>query len=154
MCSSDLKDVTLHVIAGRSHERFWDLSHPGVEVEGFVSDVREAYRRATVVIAPLVASAGTNIKILEAMAMGKAVVSTSTGINGLDLSSGNGIVVTNEAADMAAQIERLLKDGPSRAALEQQARRIVEESFGWDAIARRQTALYQELMTTPKDAGN
>jgi len=45
-------------------------------VEGFVADVRPAYERASVVIAPLVASAGTNIKILEAMAMGKAIVST------------------------------------------------------------------------------
>ena len=80
-----LSGVTLHVIAGQRHERFWDLHHENVEVEGFVADVRPAYERATVVIAPLVASAGTNIKILEAMAMGKAIVSTEAGINGLDL---------------------------------------------------------------------
>ena len=83
-----LAGVTLHVIAGQRHERFWDLQHPSVEVEGFVSDVRPAYRAAALVIAPLVASAGTNIKIMEAMAMGKAIVSTEAGIHGLDLERG------------------------------------------------------------------
>ena len=48
-----LERVTLHVIAGRRHESFWDLHHHDVEVEGFVADVRPAYQRATLVIAPL-----------------------------------------------------------------------------------------------------
>ena len=50
---------------------------PGIELEGFVADVRPAYARAAIVIAPLLASAGTNIKILEAMAMGKPIVATA-----------------------------------------------------------------------------
>ena len=91
----DPLDPTLHVIAGMRHEYFLefykdratvDLSGPGIEVEGFVADVRPAYERAAIVIAPLMASAGTNIKILEAMAMGKAIVSTPAGVNGLDWS--------------------------------------------------------------------
>ena len=80
----------LHLIAGARHEYHLgrsqvrlDLDRPGIEVEGFVSDVRAAYARAAVVIAPLRASAGTNIKILEAMAMGKPIVSTRAGVNGL-----------------------------------------------------------------------
>ena len=72
-----------------------DLRRPGMEVEGFVSDVRRAYDRAALVIAPLVASAGTNIKILEAMAMGKAIVSTPAGVNGLDLTAGQEFVLAN-----------------------------------------------------------
>ncbi len=103
-----LENVTLHVIAGHRHERFWDLHHPGVEVEGFVSDVRPAYGRAAVVIAPLVASAGTNIKIMEAMAMGKAIVSTEAGIHGLDLARGEDVVVANSAQEMSSAITRLL----------------------------------------------
>ena len=76
---------TLHVIAGARHEYYLEyfrgrvslnLPQPGIELEGFVSDVRSAYARATIVLAPLTASAGTNIKVLEAMAMGKAIVST------------------------------------------------------------------------------
>jgi GT2 family glycosyltransferase/glycosyltransferase involved in cell wall biosynthesis len=140
-----LRDVTLHVIAGPEHERFWDLRHAGVEVQGFVADVRPAYRRAAVVIAPLVASAGTNVKILEAMAMGKAIVSTEAGIHGLTLERGRDLIVTNDPAAMAAAIARLLEDRAARAELERRARLTVEQRYGWDAIAREQRALYEGL---------
>jgi GT2 family glycosyltransferase/glycosyltransferase involved in cell wall biosynthesis len=140
-----LERVTLHVIAGLRHERFWDLHHPGVEVEGFVSDVRPAYRRAAIVIAPLVASAGTNIKVLEAMAMGRAVVSTSAGIHGLGLTNGEDVIVADTPDDFAAVITRLLDDREERIAIEQHARQTVEQRYSWDAIAERQAALYREL---------
>lgn len=140
-----LRGVTLHVIAGLRHERFWNLQHEGVEVEGFVSDVRPAYARAAVVIAPLVASAGTNIKILEAMAMGKAVVSTEAGIHGLDLARGEDVIVTDDPGQMAAEITRLLENVGDRQEIERRARRTAEEFYSWDAIAERQKALYEEL---------
>jgi GT2 family glycosyltransferase/glycosyltransferase involved in cell wall biosynthesis len=141
-----LSGVTLHVIAGRRHEAFWDLKHDGVEVEGFVSDVRPAYRRAAIVIAPLIASAGTNIKIMEAMAMGKAIVSTEAGIHGLELERGRDAIVTDSADEMAAEITRLLDDPAARAALQEHARATAERVYGWDAIAERQAELYRSLL--------
>jgi len=141
-----LDHVTLHVIAGQRHQRFWDLQHPGVEVEGFVSDVRPAYQRATLVIAPLVASAGTNVKILEAMAMGKAIVSTEAGIHGLELERGTDVVVTDSAEAMAAAITQLLNNPAERTAIEVRARVTVERVYGWDAIAREQKKLYESLL--------
>jgi glycosyltransferase involved in cell wall biosynthesis len=146
-----LANVTLHVIAGQRHQRFWDLRHSGVEVEGFVSDVRPAYRQATLVIAPLVASAGTNVKILEAMAMGKAIVSTEAGIHGLDLERGTDLVVTGSADAMASAITRLLGNSAERAAIEAHARQTVERVYGWDAIAREQKKLYESLLQLPRE---
>jgi GT2 family glycosyltransferase/glycosyltransferase involved in cell wall biosynthesis len=143
-----LSGATLHVIAGMRHERFWDLHHQGVEVEGFVSDVRPAYERTAIVIAPLVASAGTNIKIMEAMAMGKAIVSTEAGIHGLELERGRDAIVTNSADDMAAHITRLFESPDERAALERQARKTAERVYGWDAIAHRQKQFYESLWRT------
>jgi GT2 family glycosyltransferase/glycosyltransferase involved in cell wall biosynthesis len=140
-----LRDVILHVIAGQRHEQFWDLRHPGVEVEGFVADVRPAYERAAVVVAPLVASAGTNIKIMEAMAMGKAIVSTSAGIHGLELSKTD-LVVADDPEEIAGAINHLLDHPEARAALEIQARRTAELLYGWDAIAAVQRRLYAELL--------
>jgi GT2 family glycosyltransferase/glycosyltransferase involved in cell wall biosynthesis len=140
------ENVTLHVIAGQRHQRFWDLKHAGVEVEGFVSDVRPAYQRATLVIAPLVASAGTNVKILEAMAMGKAIVSTEAGIHGLELERVADVIVTDSAEAMAAAITRLLETPAERAAIEAHARQTVERLYGWDAIAREQKKLYERLL--------
>jgi len=150
-----LPDGTLHIIAGARHEYFLEryrdrvalnLDRPGVELEGFVSDVRPAYERAAVVVAPLIASAGTNIKILEAMAMGKAIVSTPAGVNGLDLSPGEDFVLTQNAAEMAQAIEKLLAEPQARERLGAAARSRVEREFGWDDIARRQSELYRELM--------
>jgi GT2 family glycosyltransferase/glycosyltransferase involved in cell wall biosynthesis len=140
-----LDRVTLHVIAGRRHESFWDLKHDGVEVEGFVADVRPAYERATLVIAPLIASAGTNIKIMEAMAMGKAIVSTEAGIHGIELERGKDVMVAETAEEMASAISRLLEDREARQAMERSARETAERSYGWDAIAERQVELYRSL---------
>ena len=123
-----------------------DLAQPGIELEGFVADVRPAYQRAALVVAPLVASAGTNIKVLEAMAMGKAVVSTPAGVNGLDLTPGEDFVLVHTAQEMAAAIEKLLAAPADRARIEAAARARVERDYSWDTIARAQSALYRELL--------
>ena len=150
----DLKPV-LHIIAGHNHryylERYREhaeipLDAPLLETEDFVADPRPAYARATLVIAPLIASAGTNIKILEAMAMGKAIVSTPAGIHGLDLEPGRDVVVAASAEEFADAVRGLLLDAERRSALERQARATVERVYGWDAIARRQAELYRELI--------
>ncbi len=151
---ADLKP-TLHIIAGARHRYFLDfyreqvdvnVDRPGVEIEDFVSDVRPAYERAALVVAPLVASAGTNIKIMEAMAMGKAIVSTPAGVNGLDLAWGEDVMVTETGEGMAATIRELLGDSNRRRAIERQARATVEARYGWDVIARRQKRLYDSLI--------
>ncbi len=141
-----LDDVILHVIAGRRHESFWDLHQQHVEVEGFVADVRPAYERATLVIAPLIASAGTNIKIMEAMAMGKAIVSTEAGIHGLELERGKDVIVANSGEEMAHAIARLLDQPQERRAIERNARGTAERLYDWDAIAERQVELYRSLL--------
>jgi glycosyltransferase involved in cell wall biosynthesis len=146
--------ATLHVIAGKNHEHFLglyrervqvDVQQPGIELEGFVADVRPAYQWASVVIAPLLASAGTNIKILEAMAMGSAIVTTPAGINGIELRDGEDVLVVNSGAEMSAAILRVFGDDELRRALGRRARQTVEERFSWDAIAERQRKLYESL---------
>ena len=144
---------TLHVIAGADHQYFLDfyrdrvqldLVREGVEVEGFVSDVREAYRNAAIVLAPLTASAGTNIKVLEAMAMGRVVVSTSAGVNGLDVTPGKDVIVTTSPAEMAEAIHTLSTDPALRARLEANARSTACR-FDWLLISRQQSELYRSL---------
>ncbi len=147
-------DPVLHIIAGKRHRYFLDrypereainLSQPGIEVEDFVADVRPAYERAAIVIAPLLASAGTNIKIMEAMAMGKAIVATPAGINGLDLESGRDVLVVRSGEEMAEAIAGLFENPARRRALERQARLRAESDYNWDAIALRQKSLYESL---------
>ena len=143
-----LHDVTLHIIAGKDPDRYRvaaDLNQPNIEMQGFVTDVRPAYERAAVVIAPLRASAGTNIKIVEAMAMAKAIVSTSAGVNGLDVEPNQHFLLADTAAEMAAAIEELLTHPETRARIEAQARRRAESKYDWRAIAAKQSELYQDL---------
>jgi glycosyltransferase involved in cell wall biosynthesis len=144
----------LHIIAGANYEYFLDyqsrqvqlrLDQPGIELDGFVADVRPAYARAAIVVAPLVASAGTNLKILEAMACGRPVVSTPAGVNGLDLIPGRDFVLVHSGAEMAEAIVRLFESPEERRRLAQAGRCRVEESYGWGEIARRQTEMYRDL---------
>jgi glycosyltransferase involved in cell wall biosynthesis len=149
----------LHVIAGSRPEYFLrryadrvqlDLQQPRIELEAFVADVRPAYRRATVVVAPLLASAGTNIKIMEAMAMGKAIVSTPAGINGLsELENGRDVIVVNTGEEMAYAIAGLFDDPDTRRRIEHQARKTAVERYDWAVIAREQKRLYETLLTMP-----
>ena len=146
--------AVLHIIAGQRHEYFLErcadritlpLDQANIEVDGFVSDVRGAYNRAAIIIAPLVASAGTNIKIIEAMAMGKAIVTTPAGINGLELVDGRDVVIANTGAEMAAAIARLIDNPIERKALGLAARRTAGEQYGWDRIGQTQAELYRTL---------
>ena len=134
---------TLHIIAGMNLDQYpvrADLTRPGVELEGFVADVRPAYARAELVLAPLPASAGTNIKVLEAMAMGRVVVSTEAGVNGLAVTPGKDVLVTYSAAEMAQAIRTA-----QRHPMEEQAR---ESSLAcdWCQIANSQQSLYNRII--------
>lgn len=144
---------TLHVIGGMRHEYFLDLyrrqgrvelNRPGIELEGFVSDVRNAYSRAELVLAPLTASAGSNIKVLEAMAMGRVVVSTPAGINGLELAPGEEVVVAKSAMEMAQEIQSLCCNAARRREIEAHAREAARR-YDWREIAKAQSDLYRRL---------
>jgi GT2 family glycosyltransferase/glycosyltransferase involved in cell wall biosynthesis len=144
---------TFHIIAGANHEYFLefhrgrvalDLSLPGIELQGFVADVRHAYNHAEIVLAPLTASAGTNIKVLEAMAMGRVVISTLAGVNGLDLKAGSEVIITTSATEMAKSISRISSDPHARKAIECQAR-MGALRYDWHEIGRSQNQLYDSL---------
>jgi GT2 family glycosyltransferase/glycosyltransferase involved in cell wall biosynthesis len=144
---------TLHVIGGARHEYYLDyfrdrisvnLNQPGIVIEGFVADVRNAYNRAAIVLAPLTASAGTNIKVLEALAMGKAIVSTPAGVNGIDVTPNHDVLLSESAAQMAEQIHALAVDPASRKSIEGNARQTAL-LYDWRAIGDRQRALYRRL---------
>lgn len=146
---------TLHVIAGARPDYYRefhrgsvrvDLEQPGIECEGFVADVRDAYRCAELVLAPLTASAGTNIKVLEAMAMGRVVVATTAGLNGLDLSPGRDVIREDDPAAIASSIQALCADPARRRAMEVAARETVASCYDWNAIAERQRSLYSGII--------
>ena len=116
-----------------------------VHVRGFVEDVRPYAARAGVFIVPLHVGSGIRIKILEAMAMGMAVVTTSVGGEGIAATPGVHFLVADTAEEFAAAIGSLLGDADRTAAIGRAARAFVVEHFNWnsaaEAIEREITAI-------------
>ena len=110
-------------------------SIPGVEVTGRVDDVRDYIARASVYIVPIRIGGGTRLKIFEAMAMGKAVVSTTIGAEGLPVTNGRDLLIADTPEQFAAAIVSLLRDPARREQLERSARALVVDRYDWSAVA-------------------
>lgn len=109
---------------------------PGIEVAGMVPETASHYRRATVFVAPILVGSGTRLKILEAMASGCPVVSTTVGAEGLGAGEGE-IRLADEPAAFARDVVELISDRRRRTALAGQAREFAEANYDWPAIAQR-----------------
>jgi sugar transferase (PEP-CTERM/EpsH1 system associated) len=107
----------------------------GIDVTGRVDDVRPFMADAAVYIVPLRIGGGTRLKIFEAMAMGKAVVSTTVGAEGLPVRTGEHVLLADQPADFADAVVRLLRDVDARRSLEAAARALVVERYDWSAVA-------------------
>jgi glycosyltransferase involved in cell wall biosynthesis len=148
-------EARLRVVAGPDYETFWHrYAHNGnariadrrITIHGFIEDLRPLYASAAVVVAPLEVSAGTNIKVLEAMACGRALVSTPVGSGGLGLRHGKDAMICGDAISFANAVCDLLDSPGLRGRMGAQARRTVENRFDWRGIAQRACASYLALM--------
>ncbi len=110
-------------------------TEPGVEVTGTVDDVRPHVGRAAVCVVPLRIGGGTRLKIFEAMAMGRAVVSTSIGAEGLPLEPGRHLLVADGARAFADAVLDLLRDEDRRRTIEAAAHACVVERYDWSVAA-------------------
>lgn len=117
-----------------------------VVLTGYLADVRPAIARSSVCVVPMTLGGGTRLKILEAMALGTPVVATSKGAEGLEVTSGEDILIADTPEEFAAQTLRLLEDPELRARLADNARRLVSLRYGWPASAARLEALLQEVV--------
>jgi len=113
------------------------LAGNGVFVTGGVPDVVPYYMRSKVCVVPLRAGSGTRLKILEAMALGRAVVSTSKGCEGLDVVDGEHILIADDSKEFAEQTVRLLTNNELRATIAARAREFVVASYDWDMIVEK-----------------
>lgn len=110
---------------------------PGVEVTGFVEDIRPVVRRAGVCVVPLRVARGVQNKLLEAMALGVPVVATSAAADGIDGRRGDEMRVADDPVAFADAVDALLGDPDARAALATAGRRLVESQYGWAPQAER-----------------
>jgi sugar transferase (PEP-CTERM/EpsH1 system associated) len=116
-----------------------------VILTGRVEDVRTHVQQARGFAVPLLSGSGTRLKILEAMAMGIPVVSTTIGAEGLDIVHGEHAWIADTPTDFAAALVRVLTDLPHAREMSRKARVLVEDLYGWPAISAKLLAEYQSL---------
>jgi len=141
--------LTLTVVCGADHLTYWRAfadspepkPDPRISLLGFVSDVRPLYVESNLIIVPTTVSAGTNVKVLEAMAMQRAVVSTTSGCAGLGLLHDHSIWVADTPQSFAAGIATLINDRDRRTQIALAAYGVARRNFDWPAIGGRQRDL-------------
>jgi sugar transferase (PEP-CTERM/EpsH1 system associated) len=134
-------------IVGNAPPEVMAMAGPGIEVTGRVPDIRPYLHQAAVVVAPLRIGAGTRLKIVEGMALGKAMVSTSIGCEGIDVHDEQQLLIADDAQTFADQIVRLFNDAELRASLGRAARLRAEEAYSWDRVGERLESLYQTVVS-------
>lgn len=156
-----LRDVFPRILAHRPRTRFVVVGKPaGLEVPeavasqvtltGFVPDLRPHVHAAAVYVVPLRAGSGTRLKVLEAMALGKAIVTTHVGSEGIELQDGRSALYADDAERFAHHVIDLL-DNPARAAaLGHEARERAEARYGWRAIGHDLLTFYDTLLGRPQ----
>jgi polysaccharide biosynthesis protein PslH len=138
-------DVTLAIVGRAPTPAVRRLAEiPGVDVTGRVDDVRGFIEQAAVYIVPIRIGGGTRLKIFEAMAMGKAVVSTTVGAEGLPVSHGENVWIADSPEAFADAIVMLLRNPAARLQLEEAARRLVVRAFDWSVVATQ----FEEALIT------
>ena len=115
-------------------------------VSGTVDDVRPFVREAAVYVVPLRAGGGTRLKIFEALALEKAVVSTTVGAEGLALVPGREAIVADDPDEFARAVVSLLRDPRRREALGLAGRRLVESRYTWTRVTGQFEALCAEVV--------
>lgn len=144
-----LDSVTVRWIgrAATDERRRIESRYDDVELTGYVEDIRPHVRPAACYVAPLRMGGGTRLKILDAWAMGKAVVSTSLGCEGLRAVDGDNILIRDDPEGFANAVETVLESPRLRDQLGRRARKTAQRHYSWEVLGKHQSRLYRDILT-------
>ena len=133
----EIAEVTVSVVGRNPSARLRAAGDAaGVRITGTVDDIRPSIDEGTVYVVPLRIGGGTRLKIFEALSMGKAVVSTTIGAEGLPLIEGKHFVRADVPADFSRAVVSLLRDPDRRRSLGDAGRQLVRTHYSWSSVAR------------------
>jgi glycosyltransferase involved in cell wall biosynthesis len=121
------------------------LARPGVQLVGEVPDIRPYVRGAAAVAVPIRIGGGTRLKVLEGLAMGKAIVSTALGCEGVAVRDGEHLLIADDAPTFASRIFEVFDNPGLRAALGQAGRRLIATRYSWELAGARLESLYRQV---------
>jgi glycosyltransferase involved in cell wall biosynthesis len=138
-------DASLSLIGGVAPAELGRYADESVELTGAVPDVLPHLHRARVTVMPLRAGGGSRLKVLEALAAGVPVVATPFAVSGIEVRHGTHALVAERPRDLAALALSVIADDELARRLSIEGRRLVEERYGWPAVAQPLVALHYEL---------
>jgi glycosyltransferase involved in cell wall biosynthesis len=125
----------------------------GIELAGFVPTLRDAYERCAIVVVPLFSGGGTKLKVLEAMAVGRAVVTTPIGAEGIRVRDGVEMAVASSDEEFATKVCELMAAADRRNRIATAARALAELEYGWDAVNREMHAAVEGVIAANRREG-
>lgn len=134
----------LWIIGKDAKEFFSKLESADIRIDE-VSDVREVYQQASVLVAPIYGGGGTRYKNFEAFASGLPVVTTSIGIRGTDAKDGKEVIIRDDPTDIAKAAVCLIEDTKLYRRIAENAKKMVKEKYDWDPIAKKLSKIYEDL---------
>ena len=129
-------------------ERLRNAESDGLRLTGYVDDIRPYVHQASCFVVPLRVGGGTRLKVLDAWAMGKAVVSTARGCEGLAAVSGENILIADDAKGFAEAVVAILKDDALRRRLGAAGRQTAEAHYSWNALGVDLRRMYAEVLNS------
>jgi len=133
------------LIVGRGMDtRIYSLISHDIEINEHIDDIRQAYQNADLLVTPIKGPGGTRLKILEAMASGLPVISTSVGIEGLSVKNGREVFIENDFSQMGVLAGKLLQNQIKAKAVAKKGQEFVSKNFSWGSISHQLENIYYE----------
>ncbi len=148
---SEIPDITFTVVGRNPSKRLQKLAARDrhIVLTGWVADIRPYLAAARIFVAPLLSGSGTRIKILEAMAMGKPIVSTGIGAEGIEAEDGADIVIADTPNDFSSAVTELIGNESRSKSIGDKSRALVREKYSWEGVQTSLLAEYQALSCCP-----
>lgn len=143
----EYSDLQLVIAGQRPVKEVLDLAGNGIKITGFIPELKDVYADASVVIAPLRFGAGTQNKVLEAMAMGVPVVCTDIGFKGLEIESGEGVIHSKNDGEFLGNVKSLLDSAALREEVGKKGYAIARSKFSWERISSELEGYFDSLIS-------
>ena len=141
-------NATLDIVGSNPSQKLLDRLSERVRVTGFVPDIRPYLAQASVAVCPVQLAVGTQNKIIEAMAMGTPIVSTTYGCTGLAIKDGRDLLMATGPVEFARKVVEIFDDRQLAEQLSRNGRKYVEKYHDWDSIVGDLEAIYVQTASS------
>ncbi len=148
-----VKNAKLKIVGNNPTQQVFDFQKTDTQIEviGRIPDIRDAFKKSHVLVAPVFSGKGTRYKILEAMASGTPVVATPIAVEGLAVQHRKHVLTSNTAEGLAELTAEVLQDPKLWESLSKTGYQFVMEQYNWDVISKKLDTIYQQLGARHRD---